>query len=274
MGGDGGVIASNRKFMRGAGTANLAGDHGESSGKKQQQYNAHEAMTTCALTKAPLHTTGTGEIAIVACPYGRLYHKEAAVQVLLRRRKMDNNQDQIVDELGAHVRKLSDLYNVRFHRETEAQVTTCPITGKALQGIIPAILLVPGKLDTPNVVSEGALQQLSQDELQAEYGPIQLKVRLAPPPTVWKEMQEALVTLREEQQRTKKDKKPKKRKQEKEATTATISNRPNKAPKAQAQVTTVHVAVQSNSVLSSLFTTKKAVSEKQHKDSLFASGFA
>ena len=82
MGGDGGVIASNRKYMRGAGTADHTGDLNRHAAQK---FNAQEVMKTCALTKTPLHTSVGNTI--VTDPYGSLYHKEAAVQALLTRKQ-------------------------------------------------------------------------------------------------------------------------------------------------------------------------------------------
>lgn len=79
MGGDGGVVAVNRRYMRGAGQADHTGDFQRNS--ENQEYNALEAMTNCALTKAPLLPSSKNSSGpIVACKFGRLYHKEAAVE--------------------------------------------------------------------------------------------------------------------------------------------------------------------------------------------------
>jgi hypothetical protein len=248
MGGDGGVVATNRRYMRGAGTADHTGDYYRTNheAQLQQKFNAAEAMTTCALTKTPLFinknnssnitddtihstTTTTNNDAssfamIVTDLYGTLYHKEAAVQALLRRKQRqqkDHTNNNVVDNsnreiLGAHVRRLADLYDVRFHRENN--ITTCPITGKALNGNIPAIVLVPGKASTPNVVSESALHQLSNDELEEEYGPILRTVRLAPPPTVLEDIKKKVLQeheKEEEEQRKKKAEKAAAKKEKK-----------------------------------------------------------
>jgi len=78
MGGDGGVIASNRRYMRGAGTADATGDSArggnESIDPAVAEVEARRAMVTCALSGRPLQF---GERTVVTCPYGRLYHKEA-----------------------------------------------------------------------------------------------------------------------------------------------------------------------------------------------------
>jgi Rtf2 RING-finger len=182
--------------MRGAGTADHTGDLHR---HKAQKFNAIEAMTTCALTKTPLFGSSNNDALIVADPHGTLYHKEAAVQALLRRKQQqDNNGDHENEVLGSHIRRLADLYNVRFHRENN--VSTCPITGKALTGSIPAILLVPGKEATPNVVSESALKQLSSEELETEYGPINKRVRLAPPPTMLEEIKKQVMEEQEKEE--------------------------------------------------------------------------
>ena len=264
MGGDGGVVATNRKYMRGAGTADHTGDYGKS--QQAQSFNALEAMSTCALTKGKINM----ELPIVACPYGKLYQKEAAVQALLRRK---THKDE--DSLGSHIRKLSDLYDVRFHYENTKP--TCPVTSKALNGTIPAILLVPGKPDTPNVLSESAFSSLSTNELEEEYGPIQRKVRLAPPNELLKEIKKQVQEEQLKESLEKKQKKDKKKKRKREESSQ--NEKPSKdrskssGPKsatAGAARSRVESAIQSNKVLSSIFTTKKSISEKEHKDNLFA----
>lgn len=266
MGGDGGVVATNRKYMRGAGSADHTGDHERS--KQQQTINMAEAMSTCAMTKTKLPKDSP----IVACPYGRLYSKEAAVQALLRRKT--HNNDGAEDTLGEHIRKLSDLYDVRFHYDNDDK-TTCPITGKALNGSIPAILCLPGKPESPNVISESAFQQLSSEELETEYGPIQKKVRLAPPLTLLEQIRIEVKQQHLNEEEERKNKKSKKKKRKREGGEEKKEASPKNRPKAQtnstnAARTRVETAIQSNKVLSSLFTTKRSVSEKEHKDNLFA----
>lgn len=183
MGGDGGVIASNRKYMRGAGTADHTGDLNRHAAQK---FDAQEVMSTCALTKATFDTTINMNRSIVADPYGTLYYKEAAVQALLTRKQNKDNgtSSATTNTIGPHVRRLADLYEVRFHREDnhKSRKPVCPISGKRLNGSIPAILLVPGQDGLPNVVSESALSQLSPEELESEYGKIRRRIRLAPNP--------------------------------------------------------------------------------------------
>ena len=71
----------------------------------------------------------------------------------------------------------------------------CLVTNKEMIGKIPAIVIVPGKLaddSTPNVLSQGAFAQLSKEELEMEYGPVDYKIRLAPTLELLKEIQEQL----------------------------------------------------------------------------------
>lgn len=216
MGGDGGVVATNRRFMRGAGTADTTGDHNQGTSlssaeiKVNQEREALEILTTCALSKVPLQATDT----IVACRYGRLYLKEAVVQALLLRRKtgagtstqttLDDEQEQAL----AHIKKLSDLYAVRgnvVEGSSKSLVWMCPITGKSLTGRVPAaILLVPGNPDNPNLVSEFAPKQLSSKDMETEYGPIERKIRLAPTP---EQLVEVRAELEEERSKKKSNKK-------------------------------------------------------------------
>lgn len=273
MGGDGGVVAVNRRYMRGAGTADHTGDYQRNT--DNHEHNALEAMTNCALTKAPLFPTtnkkSTGPI--VACKFGRLYHKEAAVEALLSRRQESSNNASTKTLLGDHILKLSDLYNVRFHQEQDKGTASavCPITGKALKGIIPAILLVPGKPDTPNVLSESALQQLPKEELELEYGPIKQQIRLAPPPQLLKEIQEKELDKRL-QKKLKKKKKRKNLEGEEKKSDEKRSKVDTTNPKTKNRVETT---IQSNQVLSSLFTTtnKSKKTDKEQRDSLFARNF-
>lgn len=303
MGGDGGVIASNRKYMRGAGTADHTADMNRHA---SQKFNAKEVMTMCALTKTPLNgSKSDGGGTIVSDPYGSLYHKEAAVQALLARKQKDGSSTSTIT-IGPHVRRLADLYEVRFYRETKDKEPACPITAKALTGSIPAILLVPGKDGSPNVVSESALSQLSADELEGEFGSIRKKVRLAPNPvvleTIKDQVQQEQEKEDEERRKAKKDKKKdkkgkRKRDKDKMPSFSEKKIRSNNTVGVQKAEATIHssaarnikssssssssmgkqiqsrvdTAIEKSSVLSSLFTNKSAkISEKEKKDNLFA----
>jgi hypothetical protein len=180
------------------------------------------------LTKAPLEFATQ---AIVACPYGLLYHKEAAVQALLRRREAVVKQQQQQqhhgvsdnDELGLHIRGLKDLYPVHFHLVPQSStsqdesnmsksdrklVPACPVTGTELNGTMRALLLVSTTEKKKhhdnddkkvNVVSERALKEMGMDALQAEYGPFDPDnmIRLAPHPSLMDKLQEELQKKRD-----------------------------------------------------------------------------
>lgn len=172
MGGDGGVVATNRKYMRGAGSACHTADNkrgGSASAIAEAERElVLETMKTCSITRNAFHfnnaNVGTNnsnnddmniqQEQIVACPYGKLYGKEAAVKALLKRledgKSGDDNNRRNVD-LGRHIRGLKDLKPVRFFlgdsssnsRNTEP---ICPITSIELNGIQPIYLIVKKKI--------------------------------------------------------------------------------------------------------------------------------
>lgn len=195
MGGDGGVIASNRRYMRGAGAADHTAD---SSRAQNEKASLQERMQTCHLTKVPLNFSSQQNI--VACPYGRLYSKEAAVEALLRRKQESNG-----DELGSHIRGLKDLHSARFHVEKGSNVPSCPVTGAELNGKHPAFL-IPKKGDEPNVLSERAIKEMGIEALQADYGPFEKvdMIRLAPPDSIMEEIREAVAKKQELEKSNKK----------------------------------------------------------------------
>ena len=299
MGGDGGVIASNRRYMRGAGTADHTGDASAYSDKKQLdptvwRQEANRMLRQCYISQQAFDASSI----IVACPYGRLYLKEVALEALLQRKQHphgDDNDDDDNNSNGgmlSHVRGLKDLRPVRFHwtaaaasssstdhksgRDTKKQqqllVPTCPITGRELNGQVPTFLIWPGgNSQQPNVLSENGCQMLSQ--LEEEYGLVEEKWRLAPPPTVLEqiqqEWQERLLQQQQQQKAkkkksSKKDDKKRKRQEAKKESKQQLNVPEKKMKKSTTTTTTtltdaararVSAAVQTNKVLSSLFTT-------------------
>jgi hypothetical protein len=216
--------------------------------------------------------------------------KEAALSALIRRKQQqqqegttDQDRDMDIDELGSHVRGIKDLKPVRFCLQGNKVV--CPVTNKEMNGKIPAMVIVPGKggdantntnANAPNVLSEGAFAQLSKEELEVEYGSIDYKIRLAPPLELLKDIQEQLAN---DPKRNHKKLKKRKRdkttihKEENDAKSTTHKHKlteSNGGKVAGAARTRVASAVESNKILSSLFTTKKHISQKDHKDNLFA----
>lgn len=273
------MIASNRKYLRGAGTADCTADaskRDKSSNKQAQRETCREIMTTCYITKTPLDYNAS----IVICPYGRLYQKEAALQALLQRRHSNEEEENKNELLGKHVRGLKDLYEVRMELRKSDNgsnlVPVCPVTGLELNGQIPAFLIVSKTTSQPNVVSERAFKEMGMEALQAEYGAFDKEedtIRLAPPPSMMDTIKEKLETKR----LSKKSKNGKKRKKnnsvnDKKKKTKSLKTDTKKAngSVAEAARERVATAVASNTVLSSLFTGKSSVSEKEKKDNLFA----
>ncbi|GAX13547.1 hypothetical protein FisN_27Lh045 [Fistulifera solaris] len=250
MGGDGGVIASNRRYMRGAGTA----EHKEHRDEALEREEMARTMQVCAASSQPLQFSRN---TIVTCPYGNLYHKEAAVEALLRRKQEDA-------VLGDHIRGLKDLHEVRFHIMTStdgAILPTCPITGRELNGNIPAVALIPGRPGQCNVVSERGMQEMG-DDFVIEYGPVEDKIRLAPPLDILAEIKAKL-----EEKRAKKSKK-KRKEQSHEADRLSKKSATNVTAVARDKV---NDAFRENTVFSSLFSRDGvAVSDKDKKDNLFA----
>lgn len=143
MGGDGGVVATNRRYMRGAGSADHTADSSRASAldvAEAEKERLQQAIRMCAITGqsfdftpsngpvdgdtdsgSKLRTQHRQSGGIVVCPYGRLYLREAAVQALLRRMEQHGSHIQgggecaADPEIGWHVRGLKDLYPVRFY---------------------------------------------------------------------------------------------------------------------------------------------------------------
>jgi hypothetical protein len=248
MGGDGGVIASNRKYMRGAGTANHTADSSRFCAK--QQESAEQTMTRCRVSGQPLHL----DLPVVVCAYGRLYQKEAAVMALLRRREHET------DELGSHIRGLKDLQPVQFC--IRDNVPVCPVTGKELNGAIPAFCVFPGN-GRVNVLSEKAL---SMKEIVAdEYGPIQSTIRLAPPDALLKQIKLELT-----RKRAFKKKKRKHDGDDKQVTENHEKPKVRKMDDTTASVVLTHKAHGSRStVVASIFKKDAELTEKERNDNLF-----
>ena len=229
MGGDGGVVATNRKYMRGAGSACHTADNkrgGSASAIAEAERElVLETMKTCSITGNVFHfntmndatkSTSDGnnlniqQEQIVACPYGKLYGKEAAVRALLKRLEDGKNgsddHGRNID-LGWHIRGLKDLKPVRFQLGDSSssnekkgavvqKVPICPITSIELNGLQPVYLIVKKKIkkkkkdkqqqkegskkeeendNYPNVISEKAIKMMGVEALQEEYGPFEQK---------------------------------------------------------------------------------------------------
>jgi len=240
MGGDGGVIASNRRYLRGAGTADKMGDRTKgTSGVESEELECLEKMQNCALTG---HAFDYKNDLIVTCAFGNLYKREASIEALLSlslSRKQsstssDDEEESPSSGLGKHIRKLKDLVPVYFNLvkdSNEKYVPTCPITNVEFNGKQPAFVIVKKKLkkdnkaaaslassedeqkeNKVNVLSERAIKEIGMESLQLEYGPFEKDdiIRLAP-------SSRDLIQIKEEYERrceennNKKEKKKKKK---------------------------------------------------------------
>jgi hypothetical protein len=211
MGGDGGCVANNRRYMRGAGlpttSSNVKNERETVSAAERERQ--HIGMTTCALSGRSLLECSSSASGVVACPYGKMYCRESAIQALLRRRRpRDHSQQEeeqrLNHDLGLHVRGIKDLFPVRLHFASpsssagmnhKSKIPSCPITGIELNGSVPAFLIVQSKKSKtnriesvdeqqhPNVLSEKAIKEMGMEGLQAEYGPFDAEdlIRLVPP---------------------------------------------------------------------------------------------
>jgi len=266
MGGDGGVIASSRRYMRGAGTANHTADSATHNKKETEKHVMNEIMTLCYLTKVPLQFT---KQQIVVDPYGRLYHKEQAVEALLRRKANGN------DELGTHIRGLKDLKPAKFQFQDGDTKPICPVTNVELNGWNTAYLLPNSRNEDVNVISERAISEIGVEALHSEYGDDVLDVstltRLAPPPSKMEEIQER-VRMQQEQERTskKKNSKNKKRKHSKQIVSVPNKTIRKDSSTAQAVRQRVQSSVKGSNALSSLFAKGEKKSLKEEADNLFA----
>lgn len=223
MGGDGGTISSSRLYLRGAGKASHTADHPSNALKRAKVEDAERArliLSTCAISGTAFNFSpkvnsadggGIGAVSaadIVACPYGKLYKREKALEALLERSQASPG-NVATATLGPHIRGMKDLHPVRFHVVADSSskdvnwrrkkyVPVCPITGSEItSGNVPAFLIVRSKKkeggkstnseldEAPNVISEKAIKEMGIAGLQSEYGPFDEKdiIRLAPPMT-------------------------------------------------------------------------------------------
>ena len=230
MGGDGGTKAVQRAYLRGAGSASTSADRARHNSNGGDPAAIAErivrALTHCALTDRPLDFKAAN--GIVACPYGRLYYREAAVEALIRRKRQQaDGEDGDAGERGPaddamllrHVRGLKDLHAVRF-QINESGRPVCAVTSRELtgKGVAAYALLVDPASSSDgssvvNVVSEYALKELGEDELLKEYGAT-AKLRLAPPPDQLKQIEREWEEQCAAEKAAKKKNKKKKRKQQ------------------------------------------------------------
>lgn len=180
MGGDGGVIATRREFMRGTYNSHHKKKHlgfganfgaGTTGGDAEQGVDPRRQratkVRTCALSADSL------EAPIVADELGNLFNKLAMLSAL---------SERTVPERLEHIRGLRDLVDCRLtavgDSDKDRAVTACPVTGAPLDGSKPFVVV----RTTGWIVSQKAVEELGLTALQEEYGPFEADdlVRLAP----------------------------------------------------------------------------------------------
>jgi len=195
MGCDGGVIASKRKFMRGCKTAE------KEDGKNIKQSQLIRSKI-CAQTGEPLR------MPIVACELGHLYNKEGIIQALL---------NKTLNPAFSHIRGLKDLKELNFSRNVEYDAANeveansqsmfvCPVTLTHFNGQQPFVFL----WSTGYVLSEKAIREIGNVQLQAEFGPFEQEdcIRLLP---LEDDLPQQLQQMHLRRSKSKKDKKESKK---------------------------------------------------------------
>ena len=283
MGGDGGVIPKNRRYLRGAGAGDKTGDAVQETNAADPSVLKEEqalAMKLCTISQQPLllsqskqdNNTQQQQDQVVICPYGRLYNREAIVQALLQQRQGKTNDARI-----EHIRGLKDLHSVRFHwgrsssfslktghDEESSLVATCPVRGTELNGMVPAVVLVPGSPGIPNVVSVRAIQELGQKAVDQEYGPATHSIRLLP-------HGDELEAIRTQHQALVRSQK--KRKKKRKDATDEPALKSSKTETLGSSSSSSGPTKRANHVLDSIFTQPAVkLSEQEKADNLFARG--
>jgi hypothetical protein len=161
----------------------------------------------------------------------------------------------------------------------------CPVTSAELNGVNPAVLLPHVKDGSVNVLAERSIKEMGKEALREEYGDLDHVIRLAPPPSMMEEIIKKVQEQHDLEKAAKLAKKKKrnksgdgddeeaaaKKKKKKKLQAAAAANKKSSSNNVtDAARQRVKSAVDSNDVLSSLFATKKHISEKERGDSLFA----
>ncbi|KAL7560156.1 hypothetical protein ACA910_013166 [Epithemia clementina (nom. ined.)] len=294
MGGDGGVIPKNRRYLRGAGASDKTGNDASGSHDRNGatdpavvKEEQARAMKICAISNQPLvlSDASKGEESVVVCPYGRLYNREAVVEALLEQ-KIKKTKDPRLD----HIRGLKDLHSVRFHlgrsssqandrgggggNDDGALVQMCPVRGTELNGQIPAVVLVPGSPGLPNVVSARAIQEMGKEAIEQVYGPAKQSIKLLPSGEELKAIkleQQAIIMAADSKKRNGGSKKRKELLQHEmvESPNKTIKKKETADGPSNKESCQLHTKPQSK-ILTSIFTQPTTLSEKEKANNLFA----
>ena len=158
MGGDGGVKATQRRFMRG--TTNYTEQKSEVLNVKEQRVRRSKY---CAQSGNLLQEP------IAACELGHLFNKDGLIRALLNKELNDR---------FSHIRGLKDIKTLSFHPnpsyleetskdEEDRCKYACPVTLLPFNGIYNFVVL----WSSGKVLSEKAVKEIGVQGLQAEYGP-------------------------------------------------------------------------------------------------------
>lgn len=170
MGGDGGVLPTGRKFIRGCGKS--------VEDKKEDGKNVTKAQimrtVICAQSSEPLTEP------IIACEMGNLYSKEAMLLAII---------NKTLNPLHSHVRGMKDVITLKFTSNPayssadEADDKSrprfiCPVTSMEFNGIHPFAAI----WSTGYVISVKAIREIGIEALQQDYGPFDAEdiVQLVP----------------------------------------------------------------------------------------------
>lgn len=156
MGGDGGTIATGRKYLRGAKLT-------EADEVKSVKANQLLRTRFCSYSNDKL------EEPIVCDELGNLFNKEAILNALI---------NKSITIQFAHIRSLKDVktlnlcknlnYSILDEKESELPALfSCPITKMEFNGNHPFVAI----WSTGYVLSEKALREVGFESLQSEYGP-------------------------------------------------------------------------------------------------------
>ena len=159
MGGDGGVLPTGRKFIRGCGKS--------VEDKKEDGKNVTKAQimrtAICAQSSELLIEP------IVACEMGNLYNKEAILSAFI---------NKTLNPLYSHIRGMKDVktlvfspnpaYSIIHGSDSEScSKFVCPVTSMEFNGLHPFVVI----WSTGFVVSEKAIREIGIENLQQDYGP-------------------------------------------------------------------------------------------------------
>lgn len=170
MGGDGGVLPTGRKFIRGCGKS--------VEDKKEDGKNVTKAQimrtTICAQSSEPLTEP------IIACEMGNLYSKESMLLAII---------NKTLNPLHSHVRGMKDVLSLKFTSNPAYSTADdtddksrprfiCPVTSMEFNGIHPFVAI----WSTGHVISMKAIREIGIEALQQDYGPFDVEdiVQLVP----------------------------------------------------------------------------------------------